>query len=113
MHVFDTTLCRITGDDSRIKEATQYSLAMGSSLKSIFDAENLVLATFPDWGQESSVETKAIEVSLIPLFLFVVLVLVLSSASLPKQFGSFFFLILFKVLYYEPHTHIINSHFIY
>lgn len=71
LHAFDTTSHRITGDDSRIKEATQYSLAMSSSLKSIFDAENLVLAALPDWGQESSVETKMIEVSLILLFLFV------------------------------------------
>lgn len=62
------TLHRITGCETRIKEATEYSLSMSASMKSIFDAENLVLTRLPDWVEESSVGIKK---SLVSPLLFV------------------------------------------
>lgn len=59
-------LHRITGCDTRIKEATEYSLSMIASLKSVFDAENRVLTSMPDWVEVLPVSTKKSQVNPYP-----------------------------------------------
>lgn len=78
--MFDTALHRITGCDTRIKEATEYSLSMGAALKSIIDAENRVLTSLPDWVEPSPADTKKSRVSLSPIC-FACLIVSSSSSS--------------------------------
>lgn len=82
--MFDTALHRITGCDTRIKEATEYSLSMGAALKSIIDAENRVLTSLPDWVEPSPADTKKSRVSLSPNC-FACLIVSSSSLLLDKK----------------------------